>query len=296
MLREISDSEGIVEWHRSRIVVRPGENIPVDEVTTPRGEATALQWDLVVTNRLGTAMRGMSLRAVVDGYLGTTPVQCSVEESPGVGGQTIMAEMDVTCLAPTATTAVLQIANQRPDDILVTFTGRKRVFPKPILPKIQLTITGLPPGATFQGLGDGIHQLEPDWYWRSPYTDVYGSPTSYSPQYSMTWQTATNSGQEFWRHGTVGASILYNGRLRFSARRYKSDYVRSTVNFYWKYGASSSSFVNTNPGVFYTSSTVSTKQGFLHNAMLTNSYVAPNGATFTWERAPNDPPKLWGYY
>lgn len=288
MLNDLSKSNDTSVWSKSHVSVAAAPSGYVDTVTVEAGYVASICWDFIVYDEVGAVMRAGEIRAAVTGGTqATNEVAHSIVEAPPLGtgiGISVMSNFNAE--------TYLRVTNNGSSPLYVSFSAKMLVTPLYLgTPEIQLTLTGMPGGETFEGMGNGIHSLIPDFHIVSPIgqTDTRNDP------YFGTKTIPTTSEAEQWRNGVPGTGTG-DGMIAFSGwKTTVSGSSRAILK--WKNGTSTPYGT-----VSYskTSSTATTGQvapyGFLRDQVLSNSWTAPNGTLFQWQRVTGKLSGAWGNY
>jgi len=286
MYEDLSNSSGMKAWSKSQIEVAKNTTLVVDTVEAPIGYATSITWDFIISDEYGGVMRAGTVRAVVSSgnRLLTEVPHSIVEATPtGVGASKVLLKVIRTADEVLS----LRVESSFSSKVTVSVDAKRFIVPlEATVPQIQLTISGLTGGHTFNGMDNGVHLLTPDYYNRiemavvSSYTDaLFGSSS-----------VGASTEVEMWRNGfcNTGEAEEDEGHLGFFARA--SGTSGSSWNqIKWRRGTATQSggttfATNTSPGDY----------GALRDQILSDSWTY-DGVTFQWQRAPGQS-GVWANY
>jgi hypothetical protein len=287
MYEDLSNSSGMTAWSKSQVEVAKNTTLVVDTVEAPIGYATSITWDFIISDEYGGVMRAGTARAVVSSgnRLLTEVPHSIVEATPiGVGASNVLLK-----IVRTAEEVIsLRVESTYSAKVTVSLEAKRFIVPlEANVPKIQLTISGLTGGHTFNGMDDGVHLLTPDYYNRIETTEV---STYTDALFNGSSSVSSSTAVEMWRHGycNVGEAEEDEGHLGFFSKASATSGL-SWNQIKWRRGTATQT-----GGTSFATTTSPAGYGALRDQVLSDSWTY-DGVTFQWQRAPGQS-GVWANY
>jgi len=279
MFTDLSNSKYRETYSLQEKAVAPGATVNVLSIPVAADEVVQIAFEYSIRDRRSRSSRIGVHRAMVNGHTALpTPVPSSHITTDSFGEEPANLEVNVTSTG--GNTLVFEVKNLLTYDEPCFISANVSTIRLPAVPKprIRLTITGMTGGENFEGLSNGIHILEPVYYYRSPTagSDSYTLTTGYP----LTFATGTQC--EFWQLVGGALTTAYAGKIQLGVAQ---GATKSVGYFAWNNGVTK----------YTTSLTYGTYTGFAKDRVLSGSLTV-GAVTFTWEREPTDQPLLWGNY
>lgn len=278
MFRDLTKASNVQEVSLDDAIILPGQTTTILEVPVALNEIVYIAFEYAIRDRRNRTSRVGTLQTMANGHISIPdPVPSAHITTDAYGEAPSNMSVDVRS---SGSSVQFQGVNALPYQEPMFVNAKVRIVhvPEFAKPRIRLTITGLSGGENWQGLGNGVHILEADYYYRSP----YGGSDSYTTG-TLTLAFTTLTQCEEWNYGLAPGSA-YDGRLNLGLPIGWA--TSSHASFFWHNGTS---IVSTYKG--YSTGA----DGFAQDAVLGNSFTT-GGVTFTWEREPGDKPGAWGQY
>lgn len=282
MHKDLSQAPSIQEFAVNEFVIMPGQNEDVFVVPVGTNEIVQVIFDYTIHDRMNRCARVGSFQVMANGREAVPdPVPAAHVTTDAYGEEPQNLQIDVR-----SSGNVLQFraTNSYTQQELILVSAKVKVVHVPATsrPRIRLTITGMTGPQNINGLGNGVHIVEPFLYYRSPYG---GSAVSYFPTITTSFTFSTGTQCELWGWAKTPPgppTSSWDGVLQFGVSQGAPS---SLANVLWNNGIT----------VYATTITFTTFTGFARDRVLSGSF-AVGPVTFVWEREPTDPSNRWGQY
>ena len=278
MFKDLTQSVNVQEFSIDEVAVQAGQTETLFEIPVALNEVVQVVFNYTVHDRTNRCARAGRYQVMANSYTPiSSPVPSSHLTSDAYGDE---PENLILSITSTGANVVFEGTNSYTQQEPLFFSARIQVLhiPKVASPRIRLTITGMTGGDSFNGLGNGVHILEPVLYYRSP----LGGEHTVTPVTGFTYTFNTSTQCESWRAQVAAITTTGDGRLSLGPGQ---GLTASRAYLGWNNGT----------GTQTSTLTYATHTGFARDRVLSGSFVI-GAVTFAWEREPFDRGELWGQY
>jgi len=278
MFKDLTQSSSVQDFSIDEVAILPAQTEDLFVVPVALNEMVQIVFSYTVHDRTNRCARSGRHQVMANRYTPiTSPVPSAHISSDAYGDEPENLILNVTSTGSEVTFAG---TNSYTQEEPIFFSARIQVLHIPVIPqpRIRLTITGMTGGDSFNGLGNGVHILEPDLYYRSP----LGGAHTVTPITGSTFTFSTGTQCESWRARAAVITTTGDGRLSLGPGQ---GLTSSRAYLGWNNGTGTQTSVLT----------YATHTGFARDRVLSGSFVI-GAVTFVWEREPSDRDVLWGQY